>query len=133
MALVEQPMAMATVMAFSNEARDSILAGVRSSQTMPTTRRPHSVAMRMWLESTAGMDEAPGSVRPMASAMPVMVLAVPMVMQWPWLRAMPPSTSSHWVALILPARRSSQYFQVSEPDPRILPLTLPRSIGPAGM
>ena len=133
MALVEQPMAMATVMAFSNEARVSILAGVRSSHTMSTARRPHSAAMRMWFESTAGMDDAPGSVKPQASAMPVMVLAVPMVMQWPWLRAMPPSTSSHCVGVILPARRSSQYFQVSEPDPSTWPFQLPRSMGPAGM
>src|SRR5665647_1380114 len=86
-ALVEQPMAMATVMAFSNEARDSILAGVRSSQTMSTARRPHSVAMRIWLESTAGMDEAPGSVKPQASAIPVIVLAVPMAVSYTHLRA----------------------------------------------
>ena len=133
MALVEQPMAMATVMAFSNEARLSILAGVRSSQTMSTMRRPHSAPMRTWLESVAGIDDAPGSVKPQASAMPVMVLAVPMVMQWPWLRAMPPSTSIHCLAVILPARRSSQYFQVSEPEPRTWPFQLPLCMGPAGM
>ena len=37
----------------------------------------------MWLASAAGIEEAPGSVRPMASAIAVMVLAVPMVMQVP--------------------------------------------------
>ena len=47
MALVEQPMAMATTMAFSKDARLSILAGVKSSQTMLTARRPHSAAIRM--------------------------------------------------------------------------------------
>src|SRR5690606_36538832 len=83
MALVEQPMAMATLMAFLNEACVSIFLGARSSQTISTTRRPHSADMRMWLTSAAGIDEAPGSVRPMASAMAVMVLAVPMVMQVP--------------------------------------------------
>ena len=126
-------MAMATTMAFMKESRLSMRAGVRSSQTMSTTRRPHSAAMRMWLASTAGMLDAPGSVKPQASAMPVMVLAVPMVMQWPWLRAMPPSTSVHCASVILPARRSSQIFQVSEPEPKILPFQLPRNMGPAGM
>src|SRR5690606_38091710 len=83
MALVEQPMAMATLMAFLNEAWLRIFCGVRFSQTMPTARRPHSADMRIWFTSAAGMDEAPGKVRPMASAMAVMVLAVPMVMQVP--------------------------------------------------
>ncbi|MNU95702.1 hypothetical protein D3C71_857240 [compost metagenome] len=45
---------------------------------------------------------------------------------------MPPSTSVHCSWVILPARRSSQSFQASEPDPRILPFQLPRSMGPAG-
>ena len=34
---------------------------------------------------------------------------------------------------MLPARRSSQYFQASDPEPSTLPCQLPRSIGPAGM
>ena len=88
--------------------------------------------MRMWLASGAGIDEAPGSVMPIASAIAVMVLAVPMVMQVPWLRAMPASMSSQSLSVIVPARRSSQYFQLSEPEPSTLPCQLPRSIGPAG-
>ena len=68
----------------------------------------------------------------MASAIPIMVAAVPMVMQVPWLRAMPDSTSSHCVCVILPARRSSQYFQPSDPEPSTWPFQLPRNIGPAG-
>ena len=36
-------------------------------------------------------------------------------------------------AVIAPARRSAQYFQMSEPDPSVLPPQFPRSIGPAGM
>ncbi len=132
MALVEQPIAMATTIAFSNEARLRIRAGVRSSQTMSTMRRPHSADIRAWPMSAAGIDEAPGSDMPIASAIAVMVLAVPMVMQVPWLRAMPPSTPIHSVFVSLPARRSSQYFQASEPEPSTLPCQLPRSIGPAG-
>ena len=68
------------------------------------------------------MAEAPGSVMPMASAMPIMVAAVPMVMHVPWLRAMPPSTPSHSVLPMRPARRSSQNFQPSEPEPSTWPL-----------
>jgi len=35
------------------------------------------------LESAAGIEDAPGSVMPIASAIAVIVLAVPMVMQVP--------------------------------------------------
>ena len=69
---------------------------------------------------------------PKASAIAVMVAAVPIVMQVPWLRAIPPSISVQSLSLIKPALRSSQYFQASEPDPKTLPCQLPRSIGPAG-
>ena len=62
-----------------------------------------------------------------------MVAAVPMVMQVPNERAMPPSISFHCSSVILPARFSSQYFQVSEPEPSTWPCQLPRNIGPAGM
>ena len=37
----------------------------------------------MWLASAAGIEEAPGSVMPIDSAIAVMVEAVPMVMQVP--------------------------------------------------
>ena len=45
---------------------------------------------------------------------------------------MPPSISRHASSDRRPARRSSQYFQASEPEPSTLPCQLPRSIGPAG-
>ena len=83
MALVEQPSAMATLMALSKAGRSRILAGVRSSQTISTMRRPQAADMRMWPASAAGMEEAPGRVMPMASARAVMVAAVPKVMQVP--------------------------------------------------
>ena len=82
-ALVEQPIAIATVMAFSNALRLWIFCGVRSSQTISTMRRPLSELMRIWPASAAGIDEAPGSVMPIDSAIAVMVEAVPMVMQVP--------------------------------------------------
>src|ERR1700733_5489552 len=82
-ALVEQPIAIATVIAFSNALRLWILFGVRSSQTISTIRRPDSEAIRMWPASAAGIDDAPGKVMPIDSAIAVMVEAVPMVMQVP--------------------------------------------------
>ena len=88
--------------------------------------------MRPWFESTAGIDEAPGRVSPSVSAMAVMVEAVPITMQVPAERAMPPSISfqSPWV--MVPARSSAQYFQASLPLPSTSPRQFPRSIGPAG-
>ncbi len=56
-----------------------------------------------------------------------------MVMQVPQDRAMPFSISCQSSCVMLPARSSSQYFQVSLPEPSVLPFQLPRSIGPAGM
>src|ERR1700753_3874982 len=82
-ALVEQPIAIATVIAFSKAFRVWIFFGVRSSQTISTMRRPHSEAMRIWPESAAGIDDAPGSVMPMDSAIAVMVEAGALVMQGP--------------------------------------------------
>ena len=83
--------------------------------------------------SAAGIDAAPGRVTPRASTALVIVDAVPIVMQCPGDRAIPFSIScqSSWV--MLPARRSAQYFQVSDPDPNVVPPQCPRNIGPAGM
>ena len=82
-ALVEQPIAIATVIAFSNASRLWIFLGVRSSQTISTMRRPHSELMRIWPASAAGIEDAPGKLMPIDSAIAVMVEAVPMVMQVP--------------------------------------------------
>ena len=56
-----------------------------------------------------------------------------MVMQVPAERAMPASMSFHCWIVMLPASFSAQYFQTSEPEPRMLPPKWPRIIGPAGM
>ena len=132
MQFVEPPIAICTIMAFSNASRVRICDGLRSSQTISTARRPECAAMRAWPASAAGIELAPGSVSPSESATAVMVEAVPIVMQWPGERAMPFSISVQSASVILPARRSSQYFQVSEPEPSDWPRQLPRSIGPAG-
>ena len=95
--------------------------------------QPSAVLADRRARSVAGIDIAPGRLKPSVSAMPVMVDAVPMVMQVPAERAMPPSMSPQASSVMLPALSSAQYFQMSEPEPRILPCQLPRSIGPAGM
>ena len=82
-ALVEQPMAIATLMALSNAALVMMPVGVRSSHTMSTMRRPAAEHMRVWLLSAAGIDEVPGRHMPSTSASAVMVAAVPMVMHTP--------------------------------------------------
>ena len=78
-------------------------------------RLPVSVAICAWRESAAGIDAAPGSVKPSASAALVIVEAVPIVMQWPGERAMPSSISLQSCSVMLPARSSAQYFQASLP------------------
>jgi len=88
--------------------------------------------MRGWFASGAGIDDAPGSAKPSASVIAIMVAAVPMTMQVPKEREMPPSISFHSSSPMRPARFSSQYFQASEPEPSVWPRQLPRSMGPAG-
>ena len=132
MAFVEQPMAIAQLMPLRKCSRVSRRAGVRSSHTASTMRRPQAALMRRWAASTAGMALAPGRLMPQASARPIIVAAVPMVMQVPWLRTMPASTSCHCAAVMRPARFSSQYFQASVPEPSAWPRHCPRTIGPAG-
>ncbi len=61
-----------------------------------------------------------------------MVAAVPITMQVPKERAMPPSRSAQSSLLMRPARFSSQYFQASDPDPNSMPRQCPFSCGPAG-
>ena len=115
--LVEPPSASTVVMALSKLASVKKSRGLRSCHTISTIRRPLSVAIRAWRASAAGIDTAPGSVKPSASAAEVMVDAVPMVMQWPGERAMPSSSSCHCCSVTLPARFSAQYFQTSDPLP----------------
>ena len=55
-----------------------------------------------------------------------------MVMQVPAERAMPASMSFHCWVVMFPASFSAQYFQTSEPEPKIVPPKCPRIIGPAG-
>jgi hypothetical protein len=95
-------------------------------------RHVHADCIIERLESGAGIDEAPGKASPSASVIAIIVAAVPITMQVPNEREMPPSISFHSSSPMRPARFSSQYFHASEPEPSTLPRQLPRSIGPAG-
>src|SRR5262249_45117975 len=105
---------------------DGVVEGGRGEDALDRKILPHHVDdaaahMRGWLESAAGFEEAPGSVRPSASAIAIMVAAVPMTMQVPNERAMPLSISFHCSSVMRPARFSVQYFHTSEPEPRYSP------------
>ena len=52
-------------------------------KTNSTARLPQAADIRLWFESAAGMDELPEKQTPKASAMAVIVLAVPIVIQTP--------------------------------------------------
>src|SRR2546427_6844696 len=75
-ALVEPPQASTQVTALSNEEGVRRFFGEASSHTNSTARLPVAVAIFAWWESAAGIDAAPGSARPSASAAEVMVDAV---------------------------------------------------------
>src|SRR5688572_18590942 len=82
-ALVEHPIAIATLIALWKAAFVKMRVGVRSSHTISTMRRPAAEHMRTWLLSAAGIDDVPGRHMPSVSASAVIVAAVPMVMHTP--------------------------------------------------
>ena len=132
MALVEPPMAISVVTAFSKAARVAIRDGRTSCQTISTARRPQATARRECADWTAGMDAAPGKMKPSASTTQAIVAAVPIVMHTPGERAMPSSISRQASQLIFPAQRSAQNFHASLPLPSVSLRQRPLSIGPAG-
>ena len=74
-------MASTVVMALSKDFALRMSDGFWSVHTISTIRCPVSDANCAWRESTAGIDENPGSISPSDSVAVVMVDAVPMVMQ----------------------------------------------------
>ena len=83
-ALVEQPVAMATVTAFSTEAGGDDPVGRQILPDHVDDAAAASAAMRIWLASGAGIELAPGSAEAHAPRRsPSWCVAVPMVMQWP--------------------------------------------------
>ena len=59
-----------------------------------------------------------------------MVEAVPMVMQWPWLRCMQLSASKKSCSFSVPARTCSLMLHTPVPEPSSWPRHLPLSMGP---
>src|SRR5260370_32791667 len=82
-ALVEPPIAELTTMAFSNAARVNTCDGLRSSHTISTLRFPVRYAISWRSRCGAGIAAQPGRLMPSASASEFMVVAVPIVLQWP--------------------------------------------------
>ena len=72
----------------------------------------------------------PGSVMPSASAMTAIVEAVPMVLQWPALRAPQTSASVRSAAVNSPLSILALTCQLKVPEPISPPRNLPFSIGP---
>ena len=124
-ALVEPPIAISTVMAFSSACRVMMREGRRSSPTISTMRRPLSSAMARRRESGAGMLAQPGSVMPSASARLVMVEAVPITVQWPGA-ARDAAFDLRTILLRVrrPVRNRSKSLRPSVPEPRRWPLPL---------
>ena len=71
-----------------------------------------------------------GKATPRASTIDAMVDAVPIVMQWPALRAMQLSASSKSLIDILPAAIASENCQTAVPDPTVWPRKRPFNMGP---
>ena len=116
-AFVEPPRAALTLIAFSNASRVSTSDGRTFSFTRSTIRRPAACDIAYRRESTAGIAAMPGSCIPSASVMHAIVEAVPIVMQWPGLRAMHASATVRSSSVSLPARCSSVSRHTSVPEP----------------
>ena len=82
-AFVEPPSAFSVAIALWKASGVRIWDSRRSSCTICTMRRPVMWASARRRESAAGIAAAPVSVVPSASAIDVIVLAVPIVLQWP--------------------------------------------------
>ena len=119
--------------AFSKAWRVKIFDIFRSCSTISTMRRPLICASRLRRVSAAGMAAFSGSDIPSASTMLAIVLAVPMVMQWPLERCISDSAAVKSAWLISPARTISDICHTPVPEPMSLPRNLPLSIGPPEM
>ena len=129
-ALVLPPIAAKVRIAFSNASRVKMCESFTSSCTNCTMRLPASRASTLRRPSTAGYAAFPGKPTPNASTMLAMVLAVPIVMQWPWLRCMQLSASKKSCSFNVPARTCSLMLHTPVPEPNSWPRHLPLSIGP---
>ena len=129
-AFVDPPTAASATIALWNDARVMTEEMVRPCCTSSTASRPDSCAPSSSRLSGAGVPASPGIVMPSASAMMLMLDAVPMVLQWPRLRIIDDSDRRNSSADRVPARTSSLRRQTSVPQPRACPRKVPFSIGP---
>ncbi len=72
----------------------------------------------------------PGRLIPNASAREFMVVAVPMVLQWPGDGADDATSSTNWASSISPPASISRAFHTMVPEPVRRPWNQPFSIGP---
>ncbi len=87
MAFEDPPEPHSVTTAFSRDRRVRMSRGFTSSQIISTMLRPQAAAIRWWAASIAGIEEAPASVSPSASAVSAMEDALPMIMAVPGVRA----------------------------------------------
>ncbi|TMJ80793.1 MAG: hypothetical protein E6G79_17630 [Alphaproteobacteria bacterium] len=102
--MVDPHKAKLMIAALRTDASFNSWLGRRSSHTMATARRPASLARRRCNASTAANEDAIGKVKPSASAIAVIVDAVPMVLHVPTVLALPASISDHSRPEIFPVR-----------------------------
>ena len=94
--LLLAPSAAAATTTFSNACWVMMSDGRRFSCTMATMRRPVSYAIHDRSRYGAGIAAQPGSDMPSASARLFMLVAVPMVLQWPGDGAELATMSMNW-------------------------------------
>ena len=129
-AFVDPPMAELITIVFSKASRVMMSEGRKSDQTISTMRRPVSYAICPRSRYGAGIAAAPGICMPSASASEFIVVAVPMVLQYPTDGADDATSSMNPSASISPAASISRAFHTMVPEPVRSPLYHPFSIGP---
>ncbi len=127
--LVDPPMAISTLIAFSKARRVAILRGVIPSPASSTILSPASLASLNLSAATAGTVPFPGRARPRASARQFMLLAVNSPEQDPIPGHITSSSSFKSSSVILPAATSPTASNILS-RPTALPLKHPASIGP---
>ena len=130
-ALVEPPIAISTLRAFSTDCGVTMRSGVSPLRASCIAARPVASAARSRSAWTAGIAALPGRIMPRASATPAIVLAVPITAQVPAVVARLPSIS--WISSgsISPARYLAQNRRQSVQAPSRSPCQRDVIMGPA--
>ena len=130
-ALVEPPIAASVLIAFSNASRvrmfDELQVLVHHLDDAPAR---HCARARCAGRRPPGRPRCPAGRRRAPRPCEAIVVAVPIVMQWPWLRCMQLSASKKSCSFSVPARTCSLMLHTPVPEPSSWPRHLPLSIGP---